>query len=89
MFLWDHSNLDRIALHSVGPEEAEEALLDPDRYHIGTQTVGGERRQVYIGATQFGRALVVVYVRRERLIRVVTCRPATESEVRRWRRSQR
>ena len=88
MFDWDEANIDHIALHDVEPEEAEAALTDPHRHLIARRTVRNEQRIIYIGATESGRALVVVYTRRGERLRVVTAREATAEEVRRWRRQQ-
>ena len=88
-FDWDAANIEHAALHGVEPEEAEEALLDPGRYHIGDRTVSGERRRVFLGQTTDGRVIVVVYTRRGRWIRVVAARDATPGEVRNWQRQRR
>jgi len=42
-----------------------------------------------LGATEVGRILFVVFTRKVRVIRVVTARPATERERRRYRRGGR
>ncbi|AFD27479.1 BrnT family toxin [Deinococcus gobiensis] len=86
-FDWDDANTEHIARHAVHPEEAEEAVTDPDRvgapaYHAQN----GERRQAITGQTEDGRLLTVILTRRDDLLRVITARDASESERRAYRR---
>lgn len=86
LFDWDDANRQHIANHDVEPEEAEEALLDPRRVGAAAYNVGDERRWAYLGATELGRVLFIVFTRRSGLVRVVTARDAGTTELRRYRR---
>ena len=86
MFDWDDSNLGHVDRHGVEPDEAEQAILDPDRVSASAYNVAGERRWALIGATEGGRLLFVVYTRRGSLIRVVSARGATDQNKRQYRR---
>jgi uncharacterized DUF497 family protein len=70
----------------VEPDEAEEALLDPQRIGAAAYNVGQERRWAYLGATELGRILFVVFTRRGGRIHVITARDAERAERRRYRR---
>jgi uncharacterized DUF497 family protein len=70
----------------VESTEAEQALSDPDRIGVGAYKVKGEQRWAYLGATEAGRILFVVYTRRRRRVRVVTVRDATDRDKRRYRK---
>lgn len=96
-FDWDDENEEHIARHGVVPEEAEDAVLDPDAKQESTYSRIGERRTVFIGQTQ-GKILFVVLTIREKLVegeekprahwRVVTAREATRAEKSRYRRQR-
>jgi uncharacterized DUF497 family protein len=86
VFDWDNANVDHVRAHSIEPEEAEEALLDPLAVGLGAYNAPGERRRAALGSTETGRVLVVVFTRRDRKARVVTAREATETEKRRYHR---
>jgi hypothetical protein len=88
LFEWDDHNIAHIAEHRVEPQEAEDALQDPDLVNAAPHRVPTERRWAAIGATAAGRVLVVVYTRRDRRFRVVTAREATVAEKRRYRRDR-
>lgn len=85
-FDWDDANIGHIARHNVTPEEAEAALTDPDRLGFAVHKVPQELRRAYLGATESGRILVVVFTWRARRIRIVTARDASPKEKRRYRR---
>lgn len=85
MFDWDDANIDHIAVHQIGPNEAEEAVLDPERVSRTASAVGGERRYAVVGATEAGRRIFVVFIRRSSAIRVVSARDASENEKRNYR----
>ncbi len=85
-FDWDENNIDHISRHSVLPEEAEEALLDPRRMSIPARKNAIEPRRAVLGATENGRILFVVFVNRRDLVRVVTARDATFKEKQRYKR---
>lgn len=85
MFDWDEYNLDHIARHGVDPDEAEDAVLDPDRVSFPARS----GRVGYIGATEAGRVLVVILDRKGDRWRVVTARDASPNEKKSYRRRQR
>lgn len=89
MFDWDEANLDHIGRHGAEPGEVEEALSDPRRRSEGAYNSRGERRWAMLGATESGRILFVVFARDSLGVRVVTARPATDRESRRYRRGGR
>jgi len=88
-FDWDSHNEDHVLEHGITPREAEHALADPWRAGAAARRVSDERRRAAIGATRSGVVIVVVFVRRGSFIRVVTARPATQAEKRRYRRRSR
>jgi uncharacterized DUF497 family protein len=86
-FRWNEWNVEHIARHGVGPEEAEEVVDRatapfPERHRR-------ERLRVW-GKTAEGRHIQVVFVLDpEGSIFVIHARPLTESEKRRFRRRSR
>ncbi|WP_399538547.1 BrnT family toxin [uncultured Paenibacillus sp.] len=77
--MWDDYNIDHIGRHGVDPDEAEEAFWDEDRLPFDAHS--GHRG--IIGATDAGRRLVVIFVKKDGArIRVITARNATEDEKR-------
>lgn len=68
------------------PGEAEDAVLDPRRIGAPAYNLGSERRWALLGTPEGGETLFVVYTRRRGRIRVVTARPATNQEKRRYRK---
>lgn len=85
-FEWDEHNSNHIwDRHRVRPEEAEEALEDPDSFGYVSDSAN-EPRRVMVGRTLEGRLLAVVVTRRGRRIRVVTAREANGWEQRRYQR---
>lgn len=87
MFDWDEHNIPKVEAHRVGIDEAEQVLRDPDRVVIpGKRADQGEARFVAIGRTNRGRLLGVVFVRRNRGIRVITAREPAHWERRLYRR---
>jgi uncharacterized protein len=73
-FEWDDDNLDHIARHGVEPEEAEDAVLDPNAKPEASYSRSSEWRQVLIGKVG------------SRILFVVTARDASEAEKQRYRR---
>lgn len=59
-FNWDVGNIGHVARHRVSPQEAEEAILDPDAILPEIQAWDEERVES-VGATAGGRILVVVF----------------------------
>jgi uncharacterized DUF497 family protein len=75
-FKWDEQNLEHIAQHMVGPDEAEAVLGNKPRV-LRT----GDGKYLAYGQTDDGRYLLVVYVVRPGpLIRVITARDMDTSE---------
>lgn len=89
MFDWDDSNIEHVARHGVNPDEAEQALADPQRVRTDAYTMLTERRVAFLGRTTTGRLLYVVVTRRGSMWRVATARDATERETKQYRRKQR
>ncbi len=85
-FDWDDANVEHIAQHGIEPEEAEDALLDPDGKDVDAYNRRGEKRFAYLGATQGGRLLFVVFTERKAKLRVLSARDADVGEKRRYRR---
>ena len=76
-FNWDDGNRSHLVPHSVTPEEAEQAILDPHAVLLEIQTGGGEERTKAMGMTAAGRILTVVFTFRGEAIRPVTAYAAT------------
>ena len=80
-FWWDDDNIDHIADHGVEPYEAEEAIAN--RLWLKR---GGEGKYLAYGQTDAGRYLVVVLaLKADDRLRVVTARDMTPAEKRRYR----
>ena len=79
-FDWDEANVAHLDRKRVEPEEAEEALLDPDRVPAPFYNTATERRRAVFGATETGRVLFIVFTHRQGKIRVVTARDAEPDE---------
>lgn len=88
-FDWDRHNEGHVLRHGVRPFEVEEALADPRRVGAEGRRVERERRWAAIGSTEVGRTLLVIFTLRGSKVRVVTARPATQAEKRRYRRGRR
>jgi uncharacterized DUF497 family protein len=71
-FEWDDANRNHLWLHGVLPEEAEQAILDPDGMLLEIQTGVGEERLKALGMTAVGRLLAVVFTLRGAVIRPIT-----------------
>jgi uncharacterized DUF497 family protein len=75
VFVWDEANLSHVAEHGIGPEEAEQVVLN-EPFDLEFQLRSGEERTVQVGETDAGRILVVVTTWRDGKVRVVTAFPA-------------
>ncbi|MBU3693758.1 MAG: BrnT family toxin [Rhodocyclaceae bacterium] len=74
-----------IARHGVDFVIAANVLLDPDALDLPDRRFDyGEERRVCIGEAS-GRAYVLVYTRREGVVRVISARKANEREQARYR----
>jgi uncharacterized DUF497 family protein len=71
LFDWDDTIILHIAAHDVLPEEAEEVLLG-DPMELEFDVANGEERWTYVGETNAGRVLTVVFTTRSERMRVVT-----------------
>jgi hypothetical protein len=82
-FDWDENNIRHLARHRISPEEAEQAILDPEAKMLEIQTSEGDEERVKaIGRTADGRILVTVFAFRGEAIRLVTAYRAAIREQR-------
>lgn len=81
VFKWDDENVEHIAQHHVEPDEAETVF---DNRPLILRTQGG--KYVAYGQSDEGRYLLVVFVRKSGLVRVVTARDLNDYEKKRLRR---
>ncbi len=86
MYEWDDANMAHIARHNVTPDEAEQAMADPQRVVLPSYDTTAEARFAFVGVTDAGRALFVVLTLRGDQFRVVTARDAHRSERRQYER---
>ena len=70
--------------HGVDFADAASALLDDMALTILDDSVDEEARFVTLGMDALGRLLVVVYTWREDTLRLISARPATTGERRRY-----
>ena len=88
-FIWDEDNTEHLLeRHGIEDFEAEEALLDLGGLGFGTYNRELEKRCGYLGATQDGRILAIIYTEREGCFRVVTARDAKPNEKRRYKKGK-
>jgi hypothetical protein len=76
-FDWDEANVRHLGRHSVDPQEAEQAVLDPDAIMLEVQIEGDEDRVKAIGRTASGRIIATVFTFRGEAIRPITAYDAT------------
>lgn len=81
IFDWDDENIEHIALHGVDIVEAE-AVLDNRPLVLRTQ----DDKYLAYGQSDEGRYLLVVFVRKPALIRVISARELTDGEKKRFKR---
>src|SRR5438093_2298592 len=80
-FVWDRKKAEsNLRKHGVAFETACEVFFDPFVCFIGTEVVGGERREIVVGMTVDWQILYVVYLFRKNQIRLVSARPVTSRE---------
>jgi uncharacterized DUF497 family protein len=84
-FEWDdprdeRGNTRHVGRHGVTPAEAEQALLDPYGFDAPGYATATEERYAYVGATEAGRVLFVVYTERDERIRIITAYRAEPNE---------
>jgi hypothetical protein len=70
--------------HGVDFADAASVLLDDMALTIRDDSVDEEDRFVTVGMDALGRLLVVVYTWREEVLRLISARPATTGERRRY-----
>ena len=70
--------------HGIRFSDAEAVLFDPNAFSMEDATAEGERRFVLIGLDHLQRLLVVVYTDRGENIRLISARPATGPERRKY-----
>jgi uncharacterized protein len=70
--------------HGIRFADAESVLFDPNAVSIEDTTAKDEQRFIAIGVDSLWRLLVVVYTHRGRTIRLISARPATKTERRKY-----
>jgi uncharacterized protein len=70
--------------HGIRFADAESVLFDPNAVVIEDATAKDEQRFVAIGIDSLWRLLVVVYTHRSKTIRLISARPATKTERRKY-----
>jgi uncharacterized protein len=70
--------------HGIRFSDAEVVLFDPNAFSMEDEAAFGERRFVLIGLDHLQRLLVVVYTDRGENIRLISARPATGPERRKY-----
>jgi uncharacterized DUF497 family protein len=85
-FDWNEHNEKHIQDHGLEPWEVEDAFCDPDVKTVDAYDRGGEKRWALLGATEAGQLLFAVFTKRHGAIRVVTARPATPKDKRRYQK---
>ena len=73
-------NTRHVARHDVSRAEAEQALTDPYGFDAPAYSTATEERYAYIGATDTGWVLFVVYTERDARLRIITAYPAEDEE---------
>ena len=81
-FDWDDANIDHISRHRVEPAEVEEAFAGR---HLVMRSWEG--RKVLLGRSAAGRYLIVAFIVRDDIVRVITARTMNTAERRRFRRN--
>ena len=79
-FEWDENKArSNIEKHGVKFEEATEVFFDPF-YQLGDATANNQQRDFILGYSLSQRLLLVVYLERSRRTRIISARPATNTE---------
>lgn len=81
-FEWDEEKAKtNIKKHGVSFDKSTTVFLDPFSMTIPDPNHSvDEQRYIYIGSSDKGRVLVVVYAERRLNIRIISCREATPTE---------
>lgn len=88
-FDWDESNEDHVLAHGIAPVEVEEALLDPTGLRADARNAPGEKRFAFLGSTEEGRVLFIVYAERYGKVHPIPARDANVVQKRRYGRGGR
>ncbi len=80
-FDWDDANLTHIAAHGVSRDDAEDVFYNGG-VELSPRIEGDEDRRRVVGPTNSGWVLVVAFIMRGGLIRVVTAFPAGPAALR-------
>ncbi|MGB3757621.1 MAG: BrnT family toxin [Rivularia sp. (in: cyanobacteria)] len=79
-FEWDTNKAQsNLIKHGVNFEEAAEVFFDPF-YQEGDASANNEQRDFILGYSLSQRLLLVVYVERNVVKRIISARPATKNE---------
>lgn len=83
---WDDDKaLSNLEKHGVSFETACDVFFDPFVVTLERQEAEGEVRSVIVGMTAYWQVLYVVHtVRKDEVFRLISARPATRSEHRRY-----
>jgi len=83
---WDEDKaLENLRKHGISFEEAGTVFLDPLSITIADRSHSGfEHRFLDIGASLFGRLIVVSYTERNEKIRIISARQPTRAERRQY-----
>jgi len=82
---WDGRKADsNLKKHGVDFADAATVLFDDLAITVKDDSVDEEERYVALGMDALGRCLVVVYTWRGEIVRLISARPATRSERRRY-----
>lgn len=85
-FDWDSHNVQKNKIkHGVEPFECEEVFVN-DPIIKSAKKIRGEMRKIAFGSTFDGRLLTMVYTRKNKKIRVISCRDMTALEKKAYRR---
>jgi hypothetical protein len=80
-FEWDSRKAAaNLRKHGVAFETACEVFFDPFLCGVGEEMVEGEPREVVMGLTVNWRLLYVAYTLRGEVVRIISARPATRQE---------
>jgi len=85
-FIWDEHNREKNwRKHHVGVTECEEVFSDPDLQFDATAVRPSiEERWAVLGQTKRNRQLIVFFTIRKRGIRVISARPMSQKERRKY-----
>jgi uncharacterized DUF497 family protein len=83
---WDEGNQSHIwRRHRLTRNEVEQALDDPDGLVTDSDEIDGEERMDWLGMSDDGTVVFVVFTERGEHVRLITARRATSAERRHYR----